>query len=273
MSSNISFVSAEADPTLAPANPRKRKFPMLSSDHGFEMATVVVGEGKKQRRFTVHRRLLAEASECFERCLNGRFREADGEIHLKQHDPDAFEFVYRWLYSGNACPPADTVQVAGASNCEYNRVLHRARIFWLSLLSLSTETMLDDLKAYAYSQFTTQFSAPPTRRIIQIVFAHDFPTPILQDFLVDVTAFVIMKGSKRTKPTDPDILKDSWSRHPDFAMRVLNRTADLTFKDAWQNCEHPSKYLNYSAAAVFGFESSLYEDEPSVQESKRRRQK
>ena len=120
----------------------KRKFPLMSTSHGTELAKVVVGKDANQRTFLIHRNLLAQPSEYFNRALKGKFKESsDGVIVLSNHDPLAFEVVYQFLYSGRKTSAAELID----SDESLKAVLkdpEGCSLLWIRCFKLADEIML-----------------------------------------------------------------------------------------------------------------------------------
>jgi hypothetical protein len=240
-------------------NPKKRKFPLLSSDHGSEMATVIVGpDDGDQRKFTVHRALLAQHSPYFERCPNGNFREADSVLVLEDYLPESFEFVYRWLYTSKAYPPSDLSDRIPNSKDG----VHELQCFWLNLLWLCCHTLIEELQAYAYRQFISSFSTPrssfdsanaPSSDLVNAVFQTANPVPILKTYLAEVAAFNIMKGKKGLNGTSTvNTWKPSWKDNEEYALMVLDSIAELTDQGAWNKAISPWERPEFFSSKVFG---------------------
>lgn len=222
----------------------KRKFPLLSTDHGHEMTTVVVGP--QQQRFIIHKRLLAQASEYFNRALNGSFIEAiTNTITLKQHHPEAFEVVYQWLYTGTIRAPDQFSQIQ-----ERGPVVNPYRTFWLRVFRLADETMISELKADAYTCFIQSFRLRPADKLlIDDIWSDSCPLPILKDFIASVTAYFI--STKDTISAGVvEQMKYSWAENEEYCQMVLNRALDLAVRPRGER-EHPRKHAKFSAVSAF----------------------
>ena len=240
-------------PTNEPAAGKKRKWPLLSRSHGHEFATVKVGETSSEQVFHIHRDLLAQASQYFDRALNGSFLESAGTIHLRRHCPFAFEILYQWLYSGRKIGIADLAESPDfARRYENDKTDHS--LLWLRLLKLSDEVMISELKIYAYFQLTQLYtgSGDPMSgaswSVIAEVFDEDAPQPILQDYFASVAAFMLFCRL----PSKKEYWMATWKGHPQYASMILDRVAGLAEPGA--NKTHPSKDPKFSVERVFGQE-------------------
>lgn len=74
--------------------------------------------GQEKKLFTVHKKLLCDAAEVFDKMFNGGFREAtDNTAHFPEDDIDAWELLVQWLYQGHLqplilCPNRDKTDMA-----------------------------------------------------------------------------------------------------------------------------------------------------------------
>ena len=76
------------------------------------IVTVIVGE--KKRVFKIHKNLLCSSSEFFKATLDGKFKEAEErEINLEEEDPQTFERVVLWIYSGSLLEKNETSTTLG----------------------------------------------------------------------------------------------------------------------------------------------------------------
>ncbi|KAL9620208.1 MAG: hypothetical protein Q9160_005217 [Pyrenula sp. 1 TL-2023] len=87
--------------------------PRLPSESlGHDLTTVFVGE--KRKKICIHKALICEKSEFFERALNGQFEEAkSNEVYFPDDDPMAFELLVYRLYRGKL--PDDANAITGIS--------------------------------------------------------------------------------------------------------------------------------------------------------------
>jgi hypothetical protein len=203
------------------------------------MVRVIVGEGESQRNFTIHKALLVQASIYFERCLNGNFKEAtQAQICLTHHHPVTFEFVYQWLYTGVPPDPCDVSNRIATLEEQQRSVT--IQHFWLCVLQLVYETMIDELKEHAYRRFVTELeSRMPKNSVVEFVFGPDFPVPNLRDFLVEVAAYQMVQSIYGRSPRwSSGAWSRSWEGQPEYKSLVMERVAAFTEKDtplSWTN--------------------------------------
>jgi hypothetical protein len=64
---------------------------------GNEMVTLYVGP--KRKKFIVHKKLICDSADYFDKAFNGRFKEGrEGIMHLPGDKPGAFSLFIDWLY-------------------------------------------------------------------------------------------------------------------------------------------------------------------------------
>ncbi|MCJ1415788.1 hypothetical protein MMC32_002121 [Xylographa parallela] len=90
------------------------------------IVTVIVGE--KKRVFKIHKNLLCSSSEFFKAALDGKFKEAEErEINLAEEDPQTFERVVFWMYSGSLLEKNETGMSLGYADLVKIYVFAEAR--------------------------------------------------------------------------------------------------------------------------------------------------
>jgi hypothetical protein len=244
----------------APAN----RFPQSSSQHGSEMVTVEVGTGQEMQAFTIHKNLLSQASEYFDRALNGNFIESYGLIRLPRHAPEAFELVYQWLYTGQKSHPKNLLQrdPRFPSLTQYKNTfitpLDRFMIFWTHLFKLADETMVDEIKLFAYESLIAEIS-PSTKvlgweidsHLLQLAWGTETPQPVLQDLFAYMGAYILLQSNT----FHIDGWRKSFKNYPGFAAMVLDRVAVQACKRTnGQSMTHRS--VEYAVEKVFGKSST-----------------
>lgn len=61
--------------------------------------TVTLSVGKKRKEFTVHKKLICDASKFFNDAFNGPFKEGvDGIMYMPEDDPGVIAYFVDWLY-------------------------------------------------------------------------------------------------------------------------------------------------------------------------------
>lgn len=69
-----------------------------------EMITLVVGEGKKETPFTIHKDILCKASPFFKAaCKPEWMRAEDKVIKLPVDDPKVIQMMIYWIYHNEIC--------------------------------------------------------------------------------------------------------------------------------------------------------------------------
>jgi hypothetical protein len=230
-----------------------KSFPQLSTQHGIEMVRVEVGSGTGMQAFNVHKNLLSQASEYFDRALNGNFKESEGVFRLPHHRPEVFEVVYQWLYTGRQMVPGDILpEDYDVSNTLLNHN-HKLIIFWIRVFKFADETMINEIKIFAYERLLKSCELvryncmPPAAEALALVWDRDSPQPILQRLLVGVSAWQIIEYKH--------IMLISWrgcfEAYPAYALMVLDRIAVISSKATDWMYEFPSNDVEFSAATVF----------------------
>jgi hypothetical protein len=224
------------------------------------MVTVEVGTGQEMQAFTIHRNLLSQASEYFDRALNGNFIESHGLIRLPRHAPEAFELVYQWLYTGQKVRPTNLISKDPSRLTKYEDsfllLTGRFMIFWTHLFRLADETMIDEIKVFAYEGLIAEISSPIfcspdiTTHLLQLAYGTETPQPVLQTLFAGIGAYNLL-----TRDGDfISIWRSLFKTYPGFAAMVLDRIAVVGCTlDARQQMAHPS--VDYSVEKVFGHSS------------------
>ena len=64
--------------------------------------SVIIFVGPERKRYLIHKTLLTNQSEYFDKALNGSFKEADEQsIYLEEETPAAFDLLVGWLYQNS----------------------------------------------------------------------------------------------------------------------------------------------------------------------------
>lgn len=85
---------------------------------GHDLTTVFVGE--KRKKICIHKALICQESEFFERALNGQFEEAKAnETYFPDDDPMAFELLVYRLYRGVLPDDAEAIPGMTDSSVAY----------------------------------------------------------------------------------------------------------------------------------------------------------
>ena len=235
----------------------KRKFPLLSDTHGSEMATVIVGDGKKQRKFSIHKHLLAQASDYFDRALNGEFATSAGTIKLTHHCPVAFEAVYQWLYSGQEVLISQLTRLLDFPS-HYKDTADHHSLIWLRLYRLADETLITDLKLHAYQMLTKTGKGAdggvrtPTVEFVKELFDPDMPQPVLQEYFACVSADTLVYRQARNEK----LWSDTWKIWPAYAALVLDRIVTISANRNEGPFVKPWKDQKFSPENVFGLSQS-----------------
>lgn len=66
------------------------------------MVDLYVGSGENERQFRVHKEVLCDKLEYFDKMFNGGFAEVlDNEARFPEDDPEYFDVLLDWVYSGS----------------------------------------------------------------------------------------------------------------------------------------------------------------------------
>lgn len=216
------------------------------------MATVHVGADNDQKTFLVHRSLLSQASQYFDRALNGHFLESGGTLKLDHHTPLAFEVLYQYLYSGHLLQPGE-IKLDGKVATPYTYEV-RERLFWVHVVKLADETMISELKEAAYESLIKLFARdmskqprPATRWILRELFDPERPLPQLQELFAAVAAYGIHSHTLRNSSR----WQEDWACYPQYALMVLNRVAVLSETRTCEYTLHPCQDPEFSLENVF----------------------
>ena len=242
--------------TIEPVIGKKRKFPLLSDTHGIEMAIVIVGNGAKQRAFHIHRLLLEQVSQYFDRALNGDFNTSAGTIRLTRHCPVAFEAVYQWLYSGRKLVMTEFTELRDFDrHYRDNQVGHS--MIWLHLYKLADETMIPELKVYAYKSLIRLYSLgegdmyAAAHELVAELFDSESPQPVLQDYFARHTAWLLYCRCI----SDAPFWEKTWQINSEFATMVLRHIVAMSIDRDNSDAMHPSKDPKFAVESVFPAET------------------
>jgi hypothetical protein len=95
--------------------------------------TIKVFVGRKRKEFSIHKKLICQASKFFNDAFTGAFKEGqEGIMYMPEDDPDVFSCFVEWLYRNplptvedNHEAPKKPVQVTKASeNKEFGPITH-----------------------------------------------------------------------------------------------------------------------------------------------------
>ncbi len=148
---------------------------------------VIVGKGEEQRKFYIHKKLLAAASEYFDQALNGSFVESAGTLNLLRHCPVVFEVVYQWLYRGRSLRAAELKELHDFNRL-YEDTTVGSSVFWLRLYKLADETLIVELKTHAYQELKNMHALPIANMreanvdLVKELFDTSAPLQILQNY-------------------------------------------------------------------------------------------
>ena len=243
--------------TTVSALSKRPKFPLPSSQHGSDMATIIVGQDDKQRQFYIHRNLLAQASEYFDRALNGKFTESAGTIKLSRHSPVAFEVVYQWLYSGQKLALS---QLKDLHDCDsHNKDPEGGcSLDWLRLYNLADETLITEIKIHAYQMLikpyncTGELLMAASTGLVAELFDDEWSQSTLQEYFAWVAAYVLFdRKAEFVSNVDQKRWSDSWKDHPKYASMILDRIVTLSGDPDHAHLMHPANDQKFSIQAVF----------------------
>ena len=91
---------------------------------GSEIVTILVSP--KRKAFKIHKKLLCDRSDYFSKAFNGRFQEANGEMHCPEDDPTAFGHLVNYFYR-NTLPQLPSKSATGDEKDSYYRGLSHLR--------------------------------------------------------------------------------------------------------------------------------------------------
>ena len=207
------------------------------------------------RTFHVHKNLLAQASDYFDRALNGDFAESAGTIDLHRHCPIAFEVVYQWLYSGRKLTAEEVAELRHYSQ-RYEKSEDGLSLFWMRLFNLADETMIVELKVYAYENLlmfcgkSTADMMAASDSLVKELFDPESRQPILQEYFAWVAAYILYCSTAAM----PKEWQDSWKDTPEYATLILNRIVALSANRKNAHTMHPADDPKFSVKTVFGEE-------------------
>ena len=225
------------------------KFPAFSFSHDKEMAIVKVGKEPIQQTFHVHKQLLSQASEYFDRAFNGNFKESAGLLTLENHCPIAFEVVCWWAYGGQRLDAKQFESYKDISKYYYQLRDNWQQLFYLRLLKLADETMIPALGIHAYKTLTKTFfpeppSAMPETNFLRELFDADVPVTTLDEYMVDYAGWIVSHRASR----DPREWDKAFEDVPNYGRRVLS-VITLSSGNVSGNVpiEHPAKNPKYGS--------------------------
>jgi hypothetical protein len=169
------------------------KFPIVASEHGSTMTTVIVGADTEwpARKFTIHKNLLCRASVYFDKALNGPFKEgSEGKLELPNDFPKAFELFYHWLYSG-----------AFAKTRFYNQESDDMsnELFWYEVYKFAECRLLLDIQKAAFNVLLESFDnrkfQMPCIDFVECLFDPQSEGILLQKYIAAHMAYWIRKKS------------------------------------------------------------------------------
>ena len=132
-----------------------------------------------------------------------------------------------------------------------------SRLLWLRLLKLADETMILELKIYAYERVTNTVpyliaTNPASKELVAELFDSDAPQPVLQEFFAWATAYILFCRDV----TKSKSWIESWNDRPEYMAMILDRV--LTLSENRQIAErdmHPLQDAKLSPMSVFGQET------------------
>ena len=227
-------------------------FPVVPLSHGNEMVTVQVGTHPRDHTFTIHKRLLSQASSYFDRALNGHFKEpSTNTLHLEHHCMIAFEALYHWLYTEEIFSPKDLRHVKNiGANYEIDSW---EQVFWLRLFKLADETMVTALKRTAYSALTQDYFCRTIPRMPDIIFLKELfgaknRQEILEAYVVEYASYCILNYVV----TKSLVWQVTFDNVPQYGTRVFHRLVHFSeYSSATDvKVQHPANQLSYSTDTV-----------------------
>ncbi len=196
--------------------------------HGNETVKVIVGP--QQEEFTVHKTLLCAASEFFKAALSSNFIEGkEQKVTLPEDDPQYFQLVYDWLYSGRV---AD-----GVSSYLKKEDICAGDIFWWKLFQIGDRLMIDRLCVLAIDKIQKLFSSKkllvPSKVFIEELF-EDGKLPGLETYMTEHVVYWLQRSK------DPSVWDAMPDAHPKFGQALAKGAiAALKF-----NTVHPRKHTS-----------------------------
>lgn len=81
---------------------------MLINSRKLQSPVITIKVGERPRIFRVHKAMLTEAAEYFERMFHSPFREGiENTVEFPEDDVDSWEELSRWCYTGDLEALAD----------------------------------------------------------------------------------------------------------------------------------------------------------------------
>jgi BTB/POZ domain len=240
--------------TKASIDRKHPSFSFFSADHGTEFCKVIVGKTPKQRTFAVHKDLLANASEYFDRELNGSFSEAAGErvLRLERHCPIAFEALYQWVYTGRKYKIEDVRDMKGFGQLgDFYGTASFDDLYYLRHFELADESMTSELKRFAYERLTldgyTAYSGWPGTELMNELFDTDCPQPLLQEYFAAHAAYRILE---RHVFKDSSRWQELFDAHPEYSRMVLVSQLQMANSQLYPKLVHPSKDPRFASDSL-----------------------
>ena len=203
-------------------------FPLLSTAHGSETITVLVGNEYHARNFTIHKELLCQASKYFDGALKNGFKESSSGLELPDDCPFAFEVLYQWLYSGHVRDYASW----------YTEDKIPADLLWLRLYKLADCRLVEPLVEIAYARLRSIFAidkriAPTTKFLTEL---YDETGPeYLQRYVAFHTAYRINQGLN--DEADRRKFDDALTKESRLGAAVASRLMNMRYTSSFQ--QHP----------------------------------
>ena len=204
-------------------------------EHGNETVKLIVGP--QQKEFTIHKNLICVASEFFKAALASNFVEGNEQkVVLPEDDPQYFQVIYDWLYSG---------RVAGSVSTYLKKEdICAGDIFWWKLYQIGDRLMIERLRMLAIDKIQNLFSGKnpfvPSKMFIAEL-CEDGKLPGLETYM---TEHVIHWLQLSKDPAVWNVLPDA---HPRFAEALAKESISaLKF-----STPHPERHTD--VAKVDGF--------------------
>ena len=210
-------------------------FPILSSVHGSETVTVLVGNELDARNFTIHKELLCLASKYFNGALNDGFKESSSGLEMANDCPFAFEVLYQWLYSGCVREYASW----------YTDNKIPADLLWLRLYKLADCRLVEPLVEIAYERLRSLFSVDKkiatTTKFLTELYDETGPEH-LQRYVAFHAAYHIRQGL--VDGADRLQFREALNNEDGFGAAVASRLLDMCYSSGFQ--QHPAKMEEFN---------------------------
>ena len=133
-----------------------------------EHADIELVVGREQRRCKAHRLILACASSVLSSMLYGGMREStNSEVRLPEHDPDVFDVLLRFFYTGTADVRQDTVLPLMALSDFYDVQPLREKCSLLAGKEFITTERACEILAFARAHGDVQLKEACVRYILE----------------------------------------------------------------------------------------------------------